>query len=77
MCLSILKPESKTNALALGTAGYWYYRRRFSSLCPGFESGGRDDTCLLYTSPWEYDLLVRRTLERLNQNTSNSGGMKT
>ena len=44
MCLSILKPESKTNALALGTAGYWYYRRRFSPLCPGFESGGRDDT---------------------------------
>ena len=31
----------------------------------------------LEVEPWEYDLLVRRTLERLNQNTSNSGGMKT
>lgn len=30
--------------MALGTAGYWYYRRWFSPLCSGFESGGRDDT---------------------------------
>lgn len=30
----------------------------------------------LEVGPWEYDLLVRRTLERLNQNSSNSGGMK-
>lgn len=30
----------------------------------------------LEVEPWEYDLLVRRTLERLNQNSSNSGGMK-
>lgn len=28
----------------------------------------------LEVEPWEYDLLVRRTLERLNQNTSKSGG---
>ena len=26
--------------------------------------------------PWEYDLLVRRTLERLDQNTSTTGGRK-
>lgn len=28
----------------------------------------------LEVEPWEYDLLVRRTLERLNQNNSNTGG---
>ena len=28
----------------------------------------------LEVEPWEYDLLVRRTLERLNQNTSKTGG---
>ena len=28
----------------------------------------------LNIEPWEYDLLVRRTLERLNQNNSNTGG---
>lgn len=30
----------------------------------------------LNIEPWEYDLLVRRTLERLNQNNSNTGGKK-
>ena len=57
------------------------WKRRASShpLVLKFRADGlteRGDYCYLEIEPWEYDLLVRRTLERLDQNTSTTGGRK-
>lgn len=57
------------------------WKRRASShpLVLRFRADGlteRGDYCYLEIEPWEYELLVRRTLERLDQNTSKTGGRK-
>lgn len=57
------------------------WKRRASShpLVLKFRADGlteRGDHCFLEVEPWEYDLLARRTLERLDQNTSMTGGRK-
>lgn len=57
------------------------WKRRASShpLILKFRADGlteRGVYCYLEIEPWEYDLLVRCTLERLDQNTSTTGGRK-
>ena len=57
------------------------WKRRASShpLVLKFRADGlaeHGDYCYLEIEPWEYELLVRRTLKRLDQNTSTTGGRK-
>ena len=77
-------PDSAIRWIYIGGTGWvpleeWKRHASSHPLVLKFRADGlteRGDYCYLEIEPWEYDLLVRRTLERLDQNTSTTGGRK-